>query len=206
MKKLATLLIIIISKSVLLAQNDKPNNNSIILPQPIDDSKFSFGLKGGLGHSFLIPYTNYAFMPSWNAGLSAIYSPFEHLGFGLDAIYSKEGVKLMDNENSYTYDLNYIRVPFKVIYFCNTYEKDFRPKISIGPTIGFLTNTTENLKFNNFDFGANASLGFNYRLARAVWLNVDATYYQGFIDINTTNFENDLNGNLRLELGLNFGF
>jgi len=205
MKKLALILAFVSGSIISFSQN----NNSIIPPNPIEQSKFSFGFKGAFGHSFLMPYSDCSFKPSWDAGVSAIYSPFVHWGFGLDATYSAEGVKFdkgTNTENVKEIDLNYVRVPAKVIYFFRTYEKDFRPKVAFGPTIGFLTNTSENPGFNKVDFGANASLGFNYRLVRAVWLNVDASYYQGLIDSYNANNENDLNGNVRLNMGLSFGF
>lgn len=181
-------------------------NNTIIPEKPIEESKFSFGIKGGFGHSFLIPYKGNVFMPSWDAGLSAVYSPFMHWGFGLDAVYSAEGVKFENSETTSITNLNYVRVPLKAIYFFNKYENDFRPKVAIGPTIGFLTNSKDNPGFNKTDLGGNVSAGFNYRLLRAVWLSVDANYFQGFTDVYKANSETDLNGNIRLDVGINIGF
>jgi outer membrane protein W len=202
MKKLFILLTFAYASAVGYSQS----NNSIIPPDPIEQSKFSIGVKGAFGHSFLMPYSKPSFMSAWDAGLSAIYSPFEHLGFGLDATYSREGVKFETPEYISTTELDYIRVPVKVIYFFRDYDKDFRPKVAIGPTIGFLTNKGDNSGYNTTDIGANASLGFNYRLLRAVWLNMDASYYQGLTDVYKSNNEKDLNGNVRLNLGLSFGF
>ena len=202
MKKIVILLAFVSASVISYSQN----NNSIIPPQPIEQSKFSIGVKGAFGHSFLMPYSNPSFMPSWDAGISAIYSPFEHLGFGIEGTYSREGVKFETPEYTSETELNYVRVPVKLIYFFRDYEKDFRPKVAIGPTIGFLTNKGENAGYNKTDIGANASLGFNYRLLRAVWLNLDASYYQGLTDVYKSNNEKDLNGNVRLNLGLSFGF
>ena len=202
MKKLTLILAFVTGSMVSFSQN----NNSIIPPDPIEQSKFSVGVIGGFGHSFLVPYSNPAFMPSWNVGLSAIFSPFEHAAFGIDALYSAEGVKFNNAEYSSVTQLNYVRIPVKAIYFFRDYKHDFRPKFAIGPTIGFLANASDNPGFNNIDLGANASLGFNYRLLRAVWLNMDASYYQGFTDVYNGNTETDLNGNARLNVGLSFGF
>ncbi|MBA2610559.1 MAG: PorT family protein [Bacteroidetes bacterium] len=202
MKKLVLIFAFVSGVFVSFSQS----NLNKIPAEPIEESKFSFGVKGGFGHSFLIPYSNPAFKPCWNAGVSAIYSPFVHWGFGLDVTYSVEGVKFKDLENTSTIDLHYVRVPVKAIYFFRTYQNDFRPKVAIGPTIGFLTNTKDNPGFNKTDLGANASLGFNYRLLRAVWLNMDATYYQSLTDVYKANGEKDLNGNVRLDIGLSFGF
>ncbi|PBQ33786.1 hypothetical protein CNR22_19020 [Sphingobacteriaceae bacterium] len=202
MKKLTLLLALVSGSLASFAQN----NNDIIPPAPIEESKFSLGVKGGFGHAFLIPYGNYKFMPSWDAGLSAVYSPYVHFGFGLDATYSTEGSKLQNSDYTSTIDLNYIRLAPKAIYFFRSYEMDFRPKISLAPTVGFLTNSADAKGFNKTDFGASASLGFNYRLVRAIWLSVDASYYQGLIDTYPSNGVTDLNGNARLDVGFNFGF
>lgn len=189
------------------------NNSKVIPPEPIEQSKFSIGVIGGFGHSFLMPYSNTAFCPSWNAGISAIYSPWQHWGVGLDALYSAEGAKFYyqngaSDQSDLTIhrELDYVRVPVKVIYFFRTYEKDFRPKVSLGPTLGVLVNEKNSSNASSVDLGANLTLGFNYRIARAIWINVDANYYQGFLDTYSGNSETDLNGNIRLNAGINFGF
>ncbi len=181
-------------------------NNAIIPVQPIEQSKFSIGIKGAFGHSFIIPYRHYSFNPSWDAGLSAVYSPWVHWGIGMDATYSAEGSTLTKGDVIYTAELDYIRVPLKAIYFFNSYENDLRPKITFGPSMGFLVNESHGLDGSSFDLGANVSAGVNYRLMRAVWLSAEMNYYQGFLDVNTLNSDNEWNGNVRLNLGLSFGF
>lgn len=205
MKKI-TLAIALIAGSLIAKSQNTENNNGIIPPNPIDQSKFSFGVKGGFGHSFIIPYQNYLFNPSYNGGLSVVYSPWTHWGIGMDAIYSSEGATFKNGDTKYTSTLGYIRVPIKGIYYFNNYEHDFRPKVAIGPTVGFLVNETNGKYAQSFDMGANLSVGFNYRLARAVWLSADLNYYQGFLDVYSDNNEKDLNGNVRIDLGLSFGF
>lgn len=188
------------------------NNNRIDPPTPITQSKFSIGLKGGFGHSFMMPYRNYIFSPSWDAGISAIYAPGTHWGLGVDALYSAEGAKFefLDPETGKGYDrqvrLNYIRIPVKAIYFFRDYEKDFRPKVALGPSLGILIGEANSTNASSIDIGGKFTAGFNYRVARAVWINVDASYYQGFTDVYGSNSGNDLNGNVRLDAGINFGF
>ncbi|MES2515836.1 MAG: outer membrane beta-barrel protein [Bacteroidota bacterium] len=187
------------------------SNNEKIPSEPIKPSSFSIGLKGGFGHSFMMPYSNYAFNSSWDAGISATYAPWKHFGVGLDALYSREGGAFTYGGGEFpteirTVTLDYVRIPVKAIYFFRSYEHDFRPKISVGPTVGFLTNDQNNTKANFLDVGANATLGFNYRIARAIWVNADASYYQGLTDIYDTNTENDYNGNVRLDIGISLGF
>ncbi len=184
------------------------NNNNIAPPVPAEQSVFSIGPQGGFGHSFISPYRGAKFQPSWDAGISMIYAPGVHWGVELDLRYSAEGSKIEDEVYKITSvtELRYIRVPLKAVYFFRKYENDFRPKISLGPTFGFLTEQINSTGAKSFDFGATAALGFHYRLVRAIWLTADVNYYQGFIDIYDRGTEKELNGNLRLDLGLSFGF
>ncbi len=182
------------------------SNNDKIPAEPIKQSTFSIGLKGGFGHSYIMPYSDYAFNSSWDAGIAATYSPWAHWGIGLDAVYSSEGGSFNYLNGVSTIKLDYVRIPVKAIYFFRTYDKDFRPKITLGPKVGFLVNETNSTNANFLDLGANVTAGFNYRLLRAVWLNADISYYQGFIDTYQNNSEKDLNGNVRLDLGINVGF
>lgn len=186
----------------LMAQNN--NENKPV--EPIEQSIFSIGVKGGFGQSFIVPYNNYLFNSSWNAGLSAIYAPWVHWGVGMDVTYSSEGATFYGSDVNFMTKLDYLRVPVKAIYFFQRYENDFRPKVSIGPTLGFLVDDHGNKGYSGFDFGATAAAGFNYRLLRAVWLNADVSYYQGLIDSYSANSENDMNGNVRLDLGISVGF
>lgn len=181
-------------------------NNDKIPADPIKQAPFSVGLKGGFGQSYIMPYSNYTFNSSWDAGISATYSPWAHWGIGLDAVYSSEGGSFNYMDQISTIKLDYVRIPVKAIYFFRTYEKDFRPKITLGPKVGFLVNETNSTNANFLDLGANLTAGFNYRLLRAVWLNADVSYYQGFIDTYKSNSVTDLNGNVRLDLGICVGF
>jgi len=200
MKKL--ILLFVMAGPACFAQN----HNDIVTEKPVEQSKFSIGVQGGYGHSFIEPYSNYKWMSSWNAGITAIYAPGAHWGAGIDVLYSGEGVKLKSGDYENMSQVDYLRIPLKAIYFFRKYEDDFRPKVSLGPTLGFKVDDYGNKGFTSFDFGANASLGFNYRLMRAVWLNVDVSYYQGFLDVYDLNDVNDHNGNVRLNVGLCLGF
>ncbi len=190
------------------------NNNNIDPPVPAEQSVFSMGPQGGFGHSFIHSDIGSKFQPSWDAGISAVYAPGAHWGIELDMRYSVEGskkeiVKQVGDVN-YTVttvtQLNYFRIPLKGVYFFRTYEHDFRPKVTLGPSIGFLTNEINSVGAKSVDFGANASLGFNYRLVRAIWLTADVNYYQGFVDIYDQTAKKELNGNIRFDLGVSFGF
>ncbi len=110
---------------------------------------FSIGPIAGFGHAWLTNYNSVdvRFNPSWNAGLSFIYSTKKNFGFGADAKYSTEGNKINyigigPNDAPVTVirtlHLNYIRVPLKFIYFFGKHGNVVRPKIYAGPSFGFL--------------------------------------------------------------------
>jgi hypothetical protein len=170
-------------------------------------SRFSIGPTVGASHAFLIPYKSWQFNPQWTAGLSWIYSPYEHFGLGGDVRYSAEGGKLNLEPGTTTIRLDYLRVPIKAMYFFNGVEDNIRPKVTLGPSVGFLVDelNTEPVPANKVDFGVNASAGFNYRMMENLWLNVDVNYYQGLIKIREAGSTKELNGNLGLQLGVLVG-
>jgi hypothetical protein len=184
------------------------NNNKLDPPVPAEQSVFSIGPQGGFGHTFITPYKGARFQPSWDAGIAAVYAPGVHWGVELDIRYSAEGCRIEDVENKSTNAifLRYARIPLKAVYFFNRYEDDFRPKIALGPAVGFLTEQVNSRGAKSVDFGANASIGFHYRLVRAIWLTADVNYYQGFVDVYDATAEKELNGNIRLDMGVSFGF
>ncbi|HET6224866.1 MAG TPA: outer membrane beta-barrel protein, partial [Bacteroidia bacterium] len=203
MKKIILLGCAVVITTLAFAQN----NNNIDPPVDVKQSVFSLGAQGGFGHSYLTNIPNKKFQPSWDAGLVAIYSPGVHWGVELDVRYSAEGVKYEDlsPDRENTIFLRYIRVPLKATYFFRKYENDFRPKISLGPDFGFLTEEVNSTGVNSFDFGLNASIGFHYRIVRAIWFTADVNYYQGLLDNYDATDVNELNGDVRLDLGLSFG-
>lgn len=169
-------------------------------------SKFSIGPSFGYGHSYMTPY-HCEFFPTWSAGLTSTYAPYEHFGVGLDVRYSAEGSRNVVEGGTRTSELNYIRIPVKAIVFFRKYEDDFRPKLTVGPSIGFLVseNDAYNAESWPVDAGVNASLGFNYRLRQAIWLNVDANFYQGLTDVRKASGIQERNANIGLNLGIAFG-
>lgn len=190
MKKIITLISTLVISSGIFAQ-----------------SKFSIGPSGGFGHAFITPYSDAQFKPSWNVGLTSIYSPVEHWGIGIDAKFSQEGSKVKVGENSADLTLNYFRLPLKGYYFFKPYADNFRPKISLGPCLGILSDDQKSTSTHTkVDFGVTGAIGFNYRLADEVWLDIDAAYYQGFVDLYKGDADKQLNGNITLNAGIIFGF
>jgi outer membrane protein W len=173
--------------------------------EPVGDSPFTIGSKGGYGHSFLFPYNNCGYHSSWEIGLALMYMADDHIGFSLDGLYSSEGATFKTGDLSSKTMLSYMRIPLKVNYFFRGAEKDFRPKIAIGPSLGILLEEADYSGYEKIDYGATGSLGFSYRLLRGFWLSCDAGYYHSLKDISPADPENVRNGNLRLEIGLLVG-
>ncbi len=181
---------------------------------PADKTRvLSLGPSVGFGHTGI---RNTAatdmFKPSWSAGLIINYSTSENIGFAADVLWSLEGA-LLDSADGQETDitLQYVRVPLKFAYFFGEFEDDFRPKITIGPSMGFLIDaendaqsegtTDVSASYEAFDLGLNASIGFNWKLGENMWLNTDLNYYTGFTAIRTDQY----NSNFGLKLGLAFG-
>jgi outer membrane protein W len=179
----------------------------------------SFGPTGGFGHSWITNSSGDGqFNPAWNVGVSLVYSSRSNFGLGADVKYSAEGNKVTENGVTSTINTNYVRVPLKLIYFFGSPNSAVRPKISAGPTLGFLTGAnsavsdqgvkvktdiTDNIK--SFDFGVNAAAGLNFRVAPRTWLNTDIALYQGLTDITKSNNSTQHNGNIGVDVGLLFG-
>jgi outer membrane protein W len=179
----------------------------------------SFGPTGGFSHSWISGTTGDGkFNPAWNAGISFVYSTKSHFGIGADVKYSAEGNKTEDLGVTNTINTNYVRVPLKAIYFFGKQGNTVRPKISAGPTFGFLTNAnattsvegtkvktdiTDDVK--GFDFGVNAAAGLNFRVAQRTWLNTELAYYQGLTDITKNSNTTSRNGNVGVNVGLLVG-
>ncbi|MCA0238707.1 MAG: PorT family protein [Bacteroidetes bacterium] len=180
----------------------------------------SFGPTAGFNYAWLSDLSNASGRPSFNAGFTYNYSILESAGIGIEARYSEEGVKQDIGNATLTTKLNYIRVPLKFQYFFGKLGQDFRPKVFVGPSFGFLvggkseirsgeTTTTINSKdvYEGFDAGLHAGAGFNYRLAERTWLNFDVAYTHGLIDVAGSKSGSDAQNRLvNVNLGVAFGF
>jgi hypothetical protein len=183
----------------------------------------SLGINAGFGHSWIKNYSDIKFKPHGNFGLSYIHSTEKNFGFGADLKYSIEGGKSESGSLITTTDLDYIRVPLKVMYFFGKYGQRVRPKIAVGPSLGFLVSgetTVENVAnntsavtqdksyFNGFDIGITGAVGLNYRLVKNTWFTADVNYYNSFRDIREQNSGNTprlSNNNIALNIGVNWG-
>lgn len=181
-------------------------------------SVFSVGPMVGFGHAGLtnVSGVDAIFKPSYAAGLTATYSKMPHWGFGVDVFYSLEGGAFESSNTELDVTLHYVRVPLKVGYYFRDVNENFRPKITVGPSFGFLVDSKTRVEtpsgsvstgdvnsvYESWDVGVNAAIGFNLKLADNIWLNTDLGYYYGFIDVSGSD---NNNMNLGLKVGVAFG-
>ncbi|MGN6293891.1 MAG: porin family protein [Chitinophagaceae bacterium] len=204
MKKFMIVLVVAVSATTIHAQN------------------LSLGPTAGFGHSWTSSDNgsqNGRFHSSYNIGGKLVYSFISHWGVSADVKFSSEGETLgLDKDNKTVMRANYIRIPLQGIYFFGDYGNRLRPKISVGPSFGFLvggetkqhddghvvsTVKTKDLA-ENFDFGLTGAAGLNYRLARGTWLNADIAYYHGLTDMASSSVVNAKNRNIGVNIGVLF--
>ncbi|MBO9570592.1 MAG: PorT family protein [Chitinophagaceae bacterium] len=180
----------------------------------------SIGPTAGFGHSWNNAETNAAdklFHPSYNIGGKLVYSFDSRWGVSADVKFSGEGATIgTDADNKVVSRLNYLRVPLQGIYFFGKFGDKIRPKISLGPSFGFLvggkTKTFQNGEksveikssdiYTGVDFGATVAGGLNVRIAPYTWLNADLSYYLGLSNVAETG---DIkNRNIGINIGVTF--
>jgi len=188
----------------------------------------SLGPTAGFGHSWLRVEDredgmDNKFHPSYNFGAKLVYSIVEHWGVSADVKFSSEGGSINGDagldEGKLIYRANYIRVPLQGVYFFGNLGDKVRPKVSLGPSFGFLVggklkaeaNNGDNEEFGDakdlyesFDLGGTASVGANFKLSGNMWLNADIAYYHGFTNANKLSDQKIRNSNLTLNVGVLF--
>jgi opacity protein-like surface antigen len=179
----------------------------------------SLGPIAGVGHSWVSNTEDQELKLSGQLGIALIYSTKTHFGWGIDLAASHEGLKWEDAAgNDMSVDPTYVRVVPKAYYFFGKYGNAVRPKVYIGPSIGFklaedhyyngdrLSENTAVVSdedvFDNIDLGLTAGAGLNVRLKQGMWLNMDGGYYHGLVDVTDAD---QMNRNLKFNVGLMFG-
>lgn len=193
----------------------------VITVMNLQAQNLSFGITGGVGHSwtsFEKGNADRLLHPAYNIGGRMVYSFVTNWGISGDVKFSSEGQSVGSNkDNRVTQRANYIRIPLQGIYFFGKYGDRVRPKISFGPSFGILVggkvraiddgNEISETKVKTFlkggDFGFTITGGGNVRIATATWLNLDLSYYHGLTDI-AKNGENGKNRNLGINAGVTF--
>ena len=218
MKKL-----ILIAMGMIVLQNTSNAQNEkkvMAVKTPIAEY-VSIGPVGGFGCSWVsnMGGTN-RFNPAGNIGIGLVYARNEHWGWGTQLTLSSEGYSVDYNKyNAYSMPL-YLRLPVRVYYFFGDFRNTVRPKLYLGPQIGYKVAENDNLNgyysdvamarntgnFRTYDFGINGGAGLNVKLANATWLNLDLNYYQGLTDaVKDAAGNSNMNINLGFNAGLLFG-
>ena len=232
MKKSAALLSMIVWMNIAAAQSTTTATTGAFA------SYFSAGPRVGINFSTISGATSAESKTGLLTGAFLVYSFQEHFGVGIDALYSMEGAEYTETDiigvttvNSEVKDrLNYLRFPVQANVFFGQYGNPFRPKVTLGPVIGFLLNaerkasvtvedgtvttlesSTADVKDNYTatDFGAMLGAGFNLRIMEMTWFNFDARYYLGATDIRDirpVGSDERKNNTFSLSAGVAFGF
>lgn len=180
----------------------------------------SIGPTLGLNYAWLSEEDNPNARPSYNIGFLYNHSILESSGVGIEVRYSQEGSKTKFGNQTFTNELNYVRIPLEFIYYFGALEDNFRPKIFLGPSLAFLVGGESKIQvgenvitvdskdlFEPFDVGLQAGAGFNYRLAKSTWLNFNVAYTHGFLKVYSQNIGAEPQNRLvNVNLGIAFGF
>lgn len=150
------------------------------------------------------------------AGAQLTHSHINNWGIGAALLYSQEGVDIVQNSQTTEVGLTYLRLPVKGFIFFRDNADSFRPKIFAGPSFAFLLDSETEIEgtdqevetrdmYNKFDVGLALGAGFNVRLAEGTWLNFDAGYTYGLLDVAESG-NDGANRGIAITTGVAFGF
>lgn len=152
----------------------------------------------------------------WKPGLTigGFYNYSSKTGFGFSGqlLFTQLGAQINNKTNEI--NLNYIQVPLLATFFFGKYGANVRPKIFLGPSLNFLVGAKDkdgnnlspdsnNRVYNPFDLGLTFGAGLNIKLQRKIWLNLDARYGLGLLDVSADN-NKMMNSNFGINAGLSF--
>ncbi|AFM03333.1 hypothetical protein Fleli_0877 [Bernardetia litoralis DSM 6794] len=183
-------------------------------------SNTSLGIKGGINIANFRgeDVEDYDGRTAFNIGAVLNYSITEKAGLSFEADYSSQGAKLDMGTNEATTKLNYIRTTLLYNYFMGSNDMDIRPKLFVGPSLGFLLNSQNKVgdgdyvdypddTFNSTDFGIAFGAGLHVRVKEGIWFVPDVRYNLGLTDITKNNLfgsNSTRNGVLSINVGLTF--
>ena len=184
-------------------------------------NNLSIGPIVGINFTTLRGTDDTSFKTGFSGGLFANYSILDNLGITAQVLYSTQGANSKAISDKTT-KVNYFQIPVLLMFYFNKPGSTFRPKIMLGPQFGFLSNakttigsTSVDTKefYTTSDISGTVGLGFNYRVGKGIWLNVDARYAHGFNDIRQGNDilgiltpQNASNSVISVMAGLSFAF
>ncbi|MCE7072047.1 porin family protein [Dyadobacter sp. CY327] len=153
----------------------------------------------------------------WKPGITVggfyNYSSESGFGFSGQLLFTQMGAQ--NNNKTNELNLNYIQAPLLATFFFGQYGDKVRPKIFLGPSLNFLVGARDkdgnnlngdsnNRVYSPFDLGLTLGAGINIRLQEKIWLNLDARYGLGLIDVTKDGNTNVKNQNFGINAGLSF--
>ncbi|MCF2494974.1 MULTISPECIES: porin family protein [Dyadobacter] len=153
----------------------------------------------------------------WKPGITVggfyNYSSESGFGFSGQLLFTQMGAQ--NNNKTNELNLNYIQAPLLATFFFGQYGDKVRPKIFLGPSLNFLVGARDkdgnnlngdsnNRVYSPFDLGLTFGAGINIRLQEKIWLNLDARYGLGLIDVTKDGNTNVKNQNFGINAGLSF--
>lgn len=194
---------------------------AVVLTNQVSAQNFSIGAKGGASINSFSEFPYDEIQPGYNAGVFGWYSSESRWAVGGDLTYRQTGgeyertfIGLPTNSPEET-RLNYVSLAPRIGFFLNDFDSKWRPKVTVGPTIGYLLNADDipgdfNIEneIKDWNFGAVAGIGLNYEVAQAIWINADVDYNFGINNISTASNtipERLTNQGLGINLGVAFG-
>jgi outer membrane protein W len=153
--------------------------------------------------------------PGATVGAFFNYSAESGFGFTGNLLYTQLGAQT--NNKSNKLNLNYVQLPLLLTYYLGQRGNPVRPKLFLGPHLGFLVGATDanrnNLNgdansrvYNGFDLGATLGAGLNVRVGQKLWLNTDVRYGLGLLDVSKQDPRTWKNQNWGINMGLSFPF
>lgn len=147
-----------------------------------------------------------------NIGGFANYSVNDRFGINLKVLFAGLGTAYTNNAEEVRFQ--YVQIPLTGVYYFGEKGSRFRPKVFVGAYVSPLLqaknqNGTKLLSgdgssaYQEFDFGGVVGLGFNYRVIKGTWLNIDGGLYQGSADVTKNNADIQ-NRSFQLHAGLSF--
>jgi outer membrane protein W len=164
-------------------------------------AQISIGPRAGLNISTFQDAPGVSSITGLVAGGSFSYMFAGFFAVNVDALYSAEGAKYTLDINSfnlrYKTRMNYIRIPVYASASFGSETSTVRPKVMLGPSIGFLTGVKSEIElaglstefgmdksdFSSTDFGAIAGIGVDFKINEKTTFNIDGRYYFGATNI-----------------------
>jgi len=179
----------------------------------IAQENVSFGPIVGLNSSKLTGNTIYNdWKPGPSLGFFVNYSGQNRFGLNGQLLYARIGGQSSNGVSKG--HLDYIQIPIMGTCYLNDKGNKFRPKLMLGPYIGFLVKATNesgvsinpegsNRPYKGVDGGVAMGAGFNYLIGSKVWLNADLRYNLGLAQAMNT-IPDVYNRSWGINVGLSF--